>query len=88
VKAKTVKAGTYKCYILQLCTYIEYVSYMIIFRLVSVINIQVRSENNVIALIISLEHLFSYIYCNTNAFFSFDLFMVYIPECKQQLSRK
>ena len=25
--------------------------------------------------------------CNTmmNAFFSFDLFMVYIPECKQQL---
>jgi hypothetical protein len=24
---------------------------------------------------------FSYI-CNMNAFFSFDLFMVYIPECK------
>jgi hypothetical protein len=23
--------------------------------------------------------------CNMNAFFSFDLFMVYIPECKQQL---
>ena len=23
--------------------------------------------------------------CNINAFFSFDLFMVYIPECKQQL---
>ena len=26
-----------------------------------------------------------YIHCNMNAFFSFDLFMVYIPECKQQL---
>ena len=24
-------------------------------------------------------------YCNMNAFFSFDLFMIYIPECKQQL---
>jgi hypothetical protein len=24
--------------------------------------------------------------CNMNAFFSFDLFMVYIPECKQNLS--
>jgi hypothetical protein len=24
--------------------------------------------------------------CNINAFFSFDFFMVYIPECKQQLS--
>ena len=24
-------------------------------------------------------------YCNMNAFFSFDLFMVYILECKQQL---
>jgi hypothetical protein len=23
--------------------------------------------------------------CNMNAFFSFDLFMVYIPKCKQQL---
>ena len=23
--------------------------------------------------------------CNMNAYFSFDLFMVYIPECKQQL---
>jgi hypothetical protein len=23
--------------------------------------------------------------CNMNAFFSFDLFLVYIPECKQQL---
>ena len=23
--------------------------------------------------------------CNMNAFFSFDLFMVSIPECKQQL---
>jgi hypothetical protein len=23
--------------------------------------------------------------CNINAFFTFDLFMVYIPECKQQL---
>jgi hypothetical protein len=23
--------------------------------------------------------------CNMNSFFSFDLFMVYIPECKQQL---
>ena len=23
--------------------------------------------------------------CNMNAFFSCDLFMVYIPECKQQL---
>ena len=26
--------------------------------------------------------------CNMNAFFSFDLFMVYIPECKQQLRTK
>jgi hypothetical protein len=26
-----------------------------------------------------------YIHCNMNASFSFDLFMVYIPECKQQL---
>ena len=25
------------------------------------------------------------VYCNTDAFFSFDLFMVYIPEYKQQL---
>jgi uncharacterized protein YeaC (DUF1315 family) len=25
-----------------------------------------------------------YIYCNINTFFSFDLWMVYIPECKQQ----
>jgi len=25
------------------------------------------------------------IYYNMNAFISFDLFMVYIPECKQQL---
>ena len=24
-------------------------------------------------------------YCNMNAFFSFDLFMVYVPECTQQL---
>jgi hypothetical protein len=24
--------------------------------------------------------------CNMNAFISFDLFMVYIPECKQQLN--
>jgi len=23
--------------------------------------------------------------CNMNAFFTFDIFMVYIPECKQQL---
>ena len=29
--------------------------------------------------------LYSKIYCNMNAFFSFDLFVVYIPECKQQL---
>ena len=26
-----------------------------------------------------------YIYCNMNAFVSFDLFMVYIQECKQHL---
>ena len=26
-----------------------------------------------------------YVTCNMNAFFSFDFFMVYIPECKQKL---
>ena len=25
------------------------------------------------------------LHCNMNALFSFDLFMAYIPECKQQL---
>ena len=25
------------------------------------------------------------VFCSTNTFISFDLFMVYIPECKQQL---
>ena len=32
-----------------------------------------------------LEHNLYILYCNMNAFFSFDLFMVYIPGCKQQL---
>ena len=32
-----------------------------------------------------LIYTFYNIYCNMNAIFSFDLFMVYIPECKQQL---
>ena len=28
---------------------------------------------------------FNIVNCKMNSFFSFDLFMVYIPECKQQL---
>jgi hypothetical protein len=33
--------------------------------------------------IVNLQYIYKY--CNMNAFFSFDLLMVYIPECKQQL---
>jgi hypothetical protein len=29
--------------------------------------------------------LLNVIYCSMNVLFSFDLFMVYLPECKQQL---
>ena len=37
---------------------------------------------------IDIVYIHVYIYkssCNMNAFFTFDFFMVYIPECKQQL---
>ena len=34
---------------------------------------------------IKSDSLFIKTSCNMNAFFSFDLFMIYIPECKQQL---
>jgi hypothetical protein len=39
-----------------------------------------NGENNIIQFDNTVKH-----HCNMNPFFSFDLFMVYIPECKQRL---
>jgi hypothetical protein len=36
-------------------------------------------------LLLLVVNITMFVCCNMNEFFSFDLFMVYIPECKQQL---
>ena len=36
-------------------------------------------------ILITLAKSFNVIFCNMNSIFSFDLVMVFVPECKQQL---